>query len=221
MPRSLSCATGSRSCSATVGCSGSFDVSVTVGAGGEHPSLSEHHVRYIALYKDTAEIARVYLHPVFSAPRVTFTIALDEETHRKARIRAAGATFDLPSPDELESRIATVCTVLYLVFTEGHTASAGEAPVRVDLSAEAVGKVIVRKAELAVIVEGPELKFAGTDAAYSVVIQNTGNAAADIGLQFRCIVRCGTRRRLTDLCPYKFRRIEFRRTGWKPIYVKT
>ena len=55
-----------------------FDVSVAVGAGGEHPSLSEHHIRYIALYKDSAEIARVYLHPVYSAPRVTFTIALDE-----------------------------------------------------------------------------------------------------------------------------------------------
>lgn len=55
-----------------------FDVTVTVGSGGEHPSLAEHHVRYIALYKDTAEIARVYLHPVFSAPRVVFTIALDE-----------------------------------------------------------------------------------------------------------------------------------------------
>jgi superoxide reductase len=55
-----------------------FDVTVTVGAGDQHPSLSEHHVRYIALYKDTAEIGRVYLHPVFSAPRVTFTIALDE-----------------------------------------------------------------------------------------------------------------------------------------------
>ena len=55
-----------------------FDVTVNVGAGGEHPSLSEHHVRYIALYKDTAEISRVYLHPVFSAPRVVFTIALDE-----------------------------------------------------------------------------------------------------------------------------------------------
>ena len=55
-----------------------FDVTVLVGAGGEHPSLSEHHVRYIALYKDTAEIARVYLHPVFSAPKVTFTISLDE-----------------------------------------------------------------------------------------------------------------------------------------------
>jgi superoxide reductase len=55
-----------------------FDVTVSVGAGGEHPSLAEHHVRYIALYKDTAEISRVYLHPVFSAPRVVFTIALDE-----------------------------------------------------------------------------------------------------------------------------------------------
>jgi superoxide reductase len=55
-----------------------FDVTVSVGAGGEHPSLAEHHVRYIALYKDTAEIARVYLHPVFSAPKVVFTIALDE-----------------------------------------------------------------------------------------------------------------------------------------------
>lgn len=55
-----------------------FDVTVSVGAGGEHPSLAEHHVRYIALYKDTAEIARVYLHPVFSAPRVIFTIALDD-----------------------------------------------------------------------------------------------------------------------------------------------
>jgi superoxide reductase len=51
-----------------------FDVTV----GLDHPSLSEHFVRYIALYKDTAEIARVYLHPVFSAPKVTFTIALDE-----------------------------------------------------------------------------------------------------------------------------------------------
>jgi len=54
-----------------------FDVTVDVGAGGEHPSLSEHFIRYIALYINTAEIARVYLHPVYSFPRVTFRIALD------------------------------------------------------------------------------------------------------------------------------------------------
>lgn len=55
-----------------------FDVTVDVGAGGEHPSLSEHAIRYIALYINTAEIARVYLHPVYSYPKVTLTIALDE-----------------------------------------------------------------------------------------------------------------------------------------------
>ena len=55
-----------------------FKVTVTVGAGSLHPSLLEHFVRYIALYKDTVEISRVYLHPVYSAPIVTFTIALDE-----------------------------------------------------------------------------------------------------------------------------------------------
>ena len=51
---------------------------MSVGAVAQHPSLSEHFVRYIALYKDTVEIARVYLHPVYSQPRVRFTIALDE-----------------------------------------------------------------------------------------------------------------------------------------------
>ena len=55
-----------------------FQVTVTVGAGSMHPSLQEHFVRYIALYKDSVEIARVYLHPVYSAPIVTFTVALDE-----------------------------------------------------------------------------------------------------------------------------------------------
>lgn len=55
-----------------------FPVTVSVGAGGTHPSLQEHFVRYIALYKDTVEIARVYLHPVYSAPTVTLTVALDE-----------------------------------------------------------------------------------------------------------------------------------------------
>ena len=55
-----------------------FEVTVTVGAGSIHPSLAEHFVRYIALYKDSAEIARVYLHPVFSYPKAVFTIALDE-----------------------------------------------------------------------------------------------------------------------------------------------
>jgi superoxide reductase len=61
-----------------------FTVTVSVGAGAQHPSLSEHFVRYIALYKDTVEIARVYLHPVYSSPTVTLTIALDESGSLRA-----------------------------------------------------------------------------------------------------------------------------------------
>src|SRR4029450_12603883 len=51
---------------------------VPIGPGSTPPSPPEHFVRYIALYKDSAEIARMYLHPVFSYPKVVFTIALDE-----------------------------------------------------------------------------------------------------------------------------------------------
>lgn len=47
------------------------------------------------------------------------------------------------------------------------------------LSAEATGKVLVRKAELSLAVEGPPLKFAGTEAVYLVTVTNTGNALAD------------------------------------------
>src|SRR4029078_5798868 len=53
-----------------------FNVTVSVGQGSQHPSLQEHFVRYVALYKDSVEIARTYLHPVYSGPIVTFTIAL-------------------------------------------------------------------------------------------------------------------------------------------------
>jgi superoxide reductase len=61
-----------------------FDVTVEVGNEARHPSLIEHHVRWIAIYKDDVEIARTYLHPVFSTPKVTFTIRLE----KSAKLRA-------------------------------------------------------------------------------------------------------------------------------------
>src|SRR5205807_8967290 len=53
-----------------------FDVSIAAGAGGDHPSLGEHVVRYIALYINGAEISRAYLHPIVSFLKVTFPLAL-------------------------------------------------------------------------------------------------------------------------------------------------
>jgi len=56
----------------------------------------------------------------------------------KQTIRSAGAAFpDLTGADRL-SRLPSVLKVLYLVFSEGYTASAGRELYRVDLSAEAI-----------------------------------------------------------------------------------
>ncbi|MEV1131778.1 DUF6596 domain-containing protein [Agromyces sp. NPDC049794] len=56
----------------------------------------------------------------------------------KARIRVSGEGFRMPRADELETRLAALRNVLYLIFTEGHTASSGDRLARVDLSAEAI-----------------------------------------------------------------------------------
>jgi len=76
----------------------------------------------------TAEIARAFLVP---EPTIGQRIS-------RAKQKLRGAQFVLPPPDELPGRVAAVLQVLYLVFTEGHTASAGDAVNRVELTAEAI-----------------------------------------------------------------------------------
>jgi RNA polymerase sigma factor (sigma-70 family) len=78
----------------------------------------------------TAEIARALLVPEATvAQRIS---------RAKQTIRKAGARFTPPGPEERDERLAAVRAVLYLIFTEGHTASSGAALQRVELSAEAL-----------------------------------------------------------------------------------
>lgn len=56
----------------------------------------------------------------------------------KATLRAAGGHFPDPAQDELAVRLAAVRQVLYLAFTEGHTASSGTQLTDGDLTSEAV-----------------------------------------------------------------------------------
>src|SRR6185503_12670571 len=58
---------------------------------------------------------------------------------------------------------------------ELHVGASGEG----GLAAETLGKITVRKAEVSVAVEGPPLKYAGTEAVYLVNVVNNGSAAAD------------------------------------------
>lgn len=97
-----------------------------------HPALTRRSQVALTLRAvgglTTAEIARALLVPEATvAQRIS---------RAKARIR--GAPFRPPPPAEQADRLAAVCAVLYLIFTEGHTASSGASLQRVELTAEAI-----------------------------------------------------------------------------------
>jgi RNA polymerase sigma-70 factor (ECF subfamily) len=56
----------------------------------------------------------------------------------KGKIRDARIPYELPARGELTERLDAVLRVIYLVFSEGYSASAGDSLTRVELSAEAI-----------------------------------------------------------------------------------
>jgi RNA polymerase sigma-70 factor (ECF subfamily) len=56
----------------------------------------------------------------------------------KRKLRDAGIRFELPRPEDLPARRASVLATLYLMFTEGYAATAGDALIRRELCAEAI-----------------------------------------------------------------------------------
>ena len=85
----------------------------------------------------TEEIARAFL---TSAPTIAKRIV-----RAKAKIRDAHIPYELPSRADLPSRLDTVLEVIYLVFTEGYSASFGALLTRPDISGEAIrlGRLLV------------------------------------------------------------------------------
>ena len=78
----------------------------------------------------TEEIARALL---TTAPTLAQRIV-----RAKAKIRDARIPYQVPSAEELPSRVDTVLQVVYLVFNEGYSASSGASLTRADLSGEAI-----------------------------------------------------------------------------------
>jgi Family of unknown function (DUF6596) len=56
----------------------------------------------------------------------------------KAKIRETRIPYEVPARSELPDRLDTVLQVIYLVFTEGCSASAAASLTRLDLSSEAI-----------------------------------------------------------------------------------
>src|SRR6185436_998511 len=106
-----------------------------------HPALSPDARIALTLREvcglQTEEIARAFL---TGAPTLAQRIV-----RAKTKIRDAKIPYQVPSREELPDRLATVLHVVYLVFNEGYSASAGDAVTRADLSAEAIrlGRLVV------------------------------------------------------------------------------
>jgi RNA polymerase sigma-70 factor (ECF subfamily) len=85
----------------------------------------------------TEEIARAFL---TSAPTMAKRIV-----RAKSKIRDAHIPYEVPSHADLPERLDSVLHVIYLVFTEGYSASSGESLMRPDISSEAIrlGRLLV------------------------------------------------------------------------------
>ncbi|WP_437961903.1 sigma-70 family RNA polymerase sigma factor [Sorangium sp. So ce119] len=99
-----------------------------------HPALSPSSAIALTLRAvgglTTAEIARAFL-----VPEATMAQRI---SRAKQSIKASGVPFQMPTPEERAQRLGAVLHVLYLIFNEGYTTSAGPELHRTDLSSEAI-----------------------------------------------------------------------------------
>ncbi len=99
-----------------------------------HPSLTPASATTLTLRAvgglTTAEIAKAFM-----VPEATMAQRI---SRAKKTIKESGVPFSLPTERERGERLGIVMHVLYLIFNEGYTSTAGPSLHRVELSNEAI-----------------------------------------------------------------------------------
>jgi RNA polymerase sigma-70 factor (ECF subfamily) len=106
-----------------------------------HPALTPDAQVALTLREVCGLTTEEIAHAFFSTPS---TIA-QRIVRVKAKIRDARIPYEVPERNRLPDRLAAVLHVVYLVFNEGYSASAGDTVTRPDLSGEAIrlGRLLV------------------------------------------------------------------------------
>jgi RNA polymerase sigma-70 factor (ECF subfamily) len=160
-----------------------------------HPALPLEQQIALTLHTlgglTTAEIAAAFLAPV---PTLAQRLV-----RAKRKIKDAGIPYYVPPAHLLAERLDSVLTVLYLIFTEGYAATAGDALIRHELCDEAIRlcrvlELLIRRTQTDV----PAAQYAEVLGLLALMLLHHSRRAARVGARGELILLSDQDRALWD-----------------------
>ncbi|EQA35974.1 sigma-70 region 2 [Leptospira inadai serovar Lyme str. 10] len=162
-----------------------------------HPALPTEHQIALTLHTlgglTTAEIASAFLVPI--------TTMAQRLVRAKRKIKDAGIPYYVPPIHLLAERVDSVLAVLYLIFTEGYTATSGDSLIRQELCDEAIRlcriiELLIRRKEVRIDI--PDQQYTEVLGLLSLMLLTHSRRRARIGEDGELIVLSDQKRSLWE-----------------------